>query len=98
MKKAYLLIIILLFSFISFAQEEILYSCGTPPSDIEEVSKRSYYGNNKYLVNLLRDHGLDLPDDYFESIDNDGLYKGRNLLLNDVRQKRDQSNDTSDDK
>ncbi|MEQ9297297.1 MAG: hypothetical protein RIF33_01980 [Cyclobacteriaceae bacterium] len=63
------------------------YECGTiaSPEELEAINKRDYVGNNKVLLTVLREHGFSMPDDYFDQLDNMGLYNGKELLLSEVK-------------
>jgi hypothetical protein len=51
---------------------------------------KPWIGNNNYLLGVLEQHGIFLPEDYFKSLDNNGKYKGKNLELRDVRNPKSQ--------
>lgn len=59
------------------AQEEGKLGCGTLP--IEDAYLRDpFYGNSKALLDILREVGYDMPEDYLENLDTYGNYIGRN--------------------
>lgn len=49
----------------------------------KEVRSKLYYGNNDALIDILRQHQFDVPDDYFSSLDGLGRYKGESLSAGD---------------
>lgn len=51
---------------------------------------KPWIGNNSYLLGVLEQHGIFLPEDYYRSLDNNGKYKGKDLDLRDVRNPRSQ--------
>ena len=69
-----------------FAQQSV--ECGTKSPNEQEVMSRGYVGNNNFLLDVLKSHNINLPDDYFEKIDTKGLYMGRKIPINEVRGKR----------
>lgn len=46
---------------------------------------KPWIGNNNYLLGVLEQHGIFLPEDYYRSLDNNGKYKGKDLELRDIR-------------
>src|SRR5690606_22504106 len=74
--KRYLLFFLFLVSFSLFAQQEGKSGCGTLP--IEDAYLRDpFYGNSKALLDILREVGYDMPEDYLENLDTYGHYIGR---------------------
>lgn len=63
-------------------------NCSVIDTD-EPGYKRPYVGNNRFLLGILKDHGIFLPEDYYESLDSRGLYKGRSLEMKDLRKPAD---------
>lgn len=61
--------------------------CGTRASeeDLKEIETRNYVGNNNALLAVLREHGFNMPEDYFDKLDFRGLYKGKELSLTEVK-------------
>lgn len=49
---------------------------------------KPWIGNNSYLLGVLEQHGIFLPEDYYRSLDNNGKYKGKDLDLREVRNPR----------
>lgn len=75
--------------------------CGTPESTREEIEKRRYYGNEGYLMQKLMQAGYDVPEDYFESLDEKGRYKGKTLSpklsrIKGMRKRKEKSNKARD--
>lgn len=71
-----------------YGQERVLENqlpCDADEPTEEYLATQKYVGNNKYLLGVLRRNGLYLPDDYFDKLDDTGLYKGKELKLEDVR-------------
>ncbi len=64
--------------------------CGTPQIPDSIAAKQKWYGNNNYLLEVLKSNGYDLPPDYFDEIDERGFYKGKRLNIADY--KRDKKN------
>ncbi|MAP80600.1 MAG: hypothetical protein CL526_05880 [Aequorivita sp.] len=59
------------------AQEEDKLGCGT--ATIEDAYLRDpFYGNSKALLDILREAGYDMPEDYLDNLDTYGNYIGRN--------------------
>lgn len=59
------------------AQEGDKLGCGTAP--IEDAYLRDpFYGNSKALLDILREAGYDMPEDYLDNLDTYGNYIGRN--------------------
>jgi hypothetical protein len=70
------LFFLFLVSFSLFAQQEGKPGCGTLP--IEDAYLRDpFYGNSKALLDILREVGYDMPEDYLENLDTYGHYIGR---------------------
>lgn len=65
--------------------------CGAKPPTKEELAKRYYIGDNKHLLKVLRKHDFYLPEDYFDQLDDKGLYKGKRLKLKDVKKPKDKN-------
>ena len=57
---------------------------------------KRHIGNNKYLLEVLKEHEFELPDDYFDNLDNRGLYKGKLLPLEKVKKFKADSENISD--
>jgi hypothetical protein len=57
----------------------------------EEPEKRirPYIGNNSFLLKVLEEHQIYLPDDYLEKLDEQGKYLGMDLNLKDLRLPKD---------
>jgi len=70
---------------LSLSAQEIETRCGTASPTEEEFDAMPHLGNNKALIAVLKRHGLHLPEDYFDKLDNRGLYNGRGLSLDEVR-------------
>jgi len=70
----------------SFEHEHDLNSaeCGLVKSSRAELDSRRFIGNNKVLLQTLTQHGLTLPDDYFDKINGKGLYNGREITFEEV--------------
>lgn len=67
------------------AKPEILLECGTPPMPDSIATKQKWYGNNNYLLQVLKENGYELPPDYFDEIDERGYYKGSRLNIDDYK-------------
>lgn len=85
MKKTITFLLAVSINILGFGQKNT--ECGTRPPNEKEVMNRKYVGNNTYLLNILKSHNINLPNDYFKNIDTKGLYKGRRLPLNEVKGK-----------
>lgn len=57
---------------------------------------KRYTGNNKYLLEVLKNHDLVLPDDYFDRLDRRGLYQGKRIEVEDVKVNHDVESDDSE--
>ncbi|MBT0607109.1 hypothetical protein [Aequorivita echinoideorum] len=65
-----------LFNYSLFSQEDDKFSCGT--LKMEDVHLRDpFYGNSKALLDVLRENGYYMPEDYLENLDTYGNYIGR---------------------
>lgn len=72
----YLMIIYLFVGLAMVAQEGDKLGCGTVP--IEDAYLRDpFYGNSKALLDILREAGYDMPEDYLDNLDTYGNYIGR---------------------
>ena len=71
-------------------------ACGTPPMPDSIASRQKWFGNNNYLLEVLKNNGYDLPADYFDEIDTRGFYKGAQLNIADY--KRDAKNNSDSGK
>jgi hypothetical protein len=90
MKYRFLLFLLLAFHIFGtpgFAQET--RECDVIVNEDPEILK-PWIGNNNYLLGVLEQHGIFLPDDYYKSLDNNGKYNGKDLELWDVRNPRGQ--------
>lgn len=75
MKTLSLTLVAILLSGGLFAQEDDSTSyCGTEPMTQEKKERQSHYGNNRKLLTVLKKHGFEIPEDYFDNIDSKGLY------------------------
>jgi hypothetical protein len=82
-----LLLALHLFGTPVFAQET--RECDVIVNEDPEILK-PWIGNNNYLLGVLEQHGIFLPDDYYKSLDNNGKYNGKDLELWEVRNPRGQ--------
>ncbi|MBZ0246671.1 MAG: hypothetical protein K8H85_12050 [Cyclobacteriaceae bacterium] len=65
--------------------------CGTLQTPDSILAKNPWRGNNKYLLNILKESGYELPVDYFDRIDARGMYNGKILQLSDYKMDEDDS-------
>lgn len=72
----FLAIFIFLIGTVVFAQERDEYGCGTIVKE-DAYLHDPFYGNSKALLDILRDVGYDMPEDYLDNLDTYGNYIGR---------------------
>lgn len=73
MKKIFLLLFLGFLAVDSHGQDS---QCAMVDADDPKLV-RPYVGNNRFLLDVLKEHGISLPDDYYEKLDEKGLYLGR---------------------
>jgi hypothetical protein len=94
MKKTFTLIVAFFaISVFSAAQEQPEICIDIDNEDPGSV--KPYIGNNRFLLNVLKKHGIFLPEDYYENLDQDGRYKGKDLKLKDLKKKSEESESES---
>ena len=79
--KRYFTIVLLLLGLTMMAQEENEFGCGSVPME-DAYLRDPFYGNSKALLDILREVGYDMPEDYLENLDTYGNYIGRNKEYN----------------
>lgn len=93
MRRIILYSIIFFLIFESYGQDS---NCSVIDTD-EPGLIRPYVGNNRFLLGVHKDHGIFLHEDYYESLDSRGLYKGRSLEMKDLRKPIDKGNGKNKD-
>jgi hypothetical protein len=64
--------------------------CGTGhQSDSVEMDK-PWYRNNNYYLQVLKAYGFDLPEDYFDAVDDAGKYQGNILRIGNYMRREEQ--------
>lgn len=85
MERLGLTILLPLILFVALPQCVSAQACGTLQTPDSVLAKNPWRGNNRYLLNILKESGYDLPPDYFDKIDSRGMYNGKLLKLNDYK-------------
>lgn len=49
------------------------------------AKNQPWYGNNDYLLGVLKNYGFDLPSNYFDAIDERGNYNGKRINISDYK-------------
>lgn len=79
MKKKLIVLLVLVASGVMAQDKKPTEFFCASKSDINRVKKTLHYGNNDALVPILKEHGFDVPDDYFRGIDRNGNYRGERI-------------------